>query len=199
MLPNVEISSAANAGGLSPGQKTEATKATQSQDVQATVKSAQDMVSSAVQKAAADKRADRVDTIDLKTQPSRETPATQKTANATKPSTRKYEKAGTKDQAEINFQVTREERDALVNYVSGKEDVKDMTEDEQETLQKVSERIQKMIENAEAKSTERGERLDKAVKEWYNRLTNGKDKAPINLTRLITLAAMGITDLSKID
>ncbi len=104
----------------------------------------------------------------------------------------------THDQAEINFQLTREERDVFLNAISGDESVEEMTKQEQETLQKTAERIEKLIEDADTRTAEGRERLDKAIKEWYTRLANGKHKPPTDLIRLIQAAAAGRTDLTYI-
>ncbi|MCD7896757.1 MAG: hypothetical protein LUG50_08805 [Planctomycetaceae bacterium] len=104
----------------------------------------------------------------------------------------------TQDQAEINFQLTREERDVFLNAISGDESVEEMTKQEQETLQKAAERIEKLIEEADTRTAEGRERLDRAVKEWYSRLANGKHKPPTDLLRLIQAAAAGKTDLSYV-
>lgn len=95
------------------------------------------------------------------------------------------------DQAEIGFQMTREEREVFLNAMSRQESPQDMTEEEQTTLQKVSERIEKMIEDSSTRNQEKLDRLDKAIKEWYNRLAGGKHKAPADLVRLIQQAAAG--------
>lgn len=94
-----------------------------------------------------------------------------------------------KDSAEINFQLTREEREVFVNALSGKEDPAEMTEQEQTILQRTAERIEKILDEANALDTENRERLDKAVKEWYTRLSNGKHEAPGDLLTLIRKAA----------
>ena len=96
-----------------------------------------------------------------------------------------------RDSAEINFQMTREERAVFVNAMSGKEDPADMTEEEQGTLQKVSERIEKLIEDAITRDTASRERVESAVKEWYSRLSNGKREPGQDLLYLIRQAAMG--------
>lgn len=130
--------------------------------------------------------------------------ATQQTALTTQPRQRTgttsiYDRPAARDSAEINFQLTLEERDVFLNAMSGQEDPASMTPEEQTTLQKVSERIEKLLEEAEGKSADRVDRLDKAIKEWYNRLSNGKHKAPADLVRLIRLSALGTGDLSKIE
>ncbi len=104
----------------------------------------------------------------------------------------------TKDEAEINFQLTREERDVFINAMSGNEPVKDMSEEEQQMLQKTAERIEKILEAVDTRTTEGRQRADAAIKEWYSRLANGKYKAPSDLVRLIQAAALGVDDLTKI-
>lgn len=104
--------------------------------------------------------------------------------------TRSFYKNG-QDQSEINFQLTREERDVFVNAISGDEDPEEMSEQEQETLQRVAERIEKLIEEAATRNTQKVERLEKAIKEWYTRLS-GKREAPADLIALIYRAAAGL-------
>lgn len=128
----------------------------------------------------------------------------QKAAQVTKAAADAKHKTGiyqkpAQDQAEINFQLTREERDAFINAISGQENPKDMTEREQTALQRAAERVEKLIEEATTRSTDRGERLDKAIKEWYSRLTNGKHKAPADLVRLIQQAAAGNLNFNSIE
>lgn len=94
------------------------------------------------------------------------------------------------DKAEINFQLTREEREVFVNALSGKEDPSEMSEREQTVLQKTAERIEKILDEARTFDTESRERLDKAVKEWYTRLSNGKHEAPADLLSLIRKASV---------
>ncbi len=129
---------------------------------------------------------------------------TQKTADSStqtpktgKPKTGSYPKqAG--DQAEINFQLTREERDAFLNAMSGQEDPSEMTEQEQSALQRASERIEKLLEDATTRQTDRTDRLDKAIREWYSRLSNGKYNAPPDLILFIQQAAAGNMNFKNI-
>lgn len=104
----------------------------------------------------------------------------------------------TRDEADINFQLTREERDVFINAISGAESVKDMSEEEQKTLQKTAERIEKILEAVDTRTEEGRQRADLAIKEWYSRLANGKFKAPSDLLRLIQAAALGQEDLTKV-
>lgn len=133
----------------------------------------------------------------------REAREAQKTAEGSpasrtaKSKTDTYLKQG-QDQAEINFQLTREERAVFLNAMSGREDPSEMTEEEQGTLQRASERIEKFIEEASTRRTDRSDRLEKAIKEWYTRLSNGKHKAPSDLVRLIQQAAAGNVDFKNI-
>ena len=102
-------------------------------------------------------------------------------------------RAATGDQAEINFQLTREEREAFLSAMTGRERVSEMSEGEQRLVEKVSERLEKLIETADAKDAASRERVDKAVKEWYLRLSNGKQPSSDLLT-LIRDAAAGKLD-----
>jgi hypothetical protein len=104
---------------------------------------------------------------------------------------RKVEAKG--DQAAINFQMSREEREVFLSAMTGRERVSDMSEDEQKLMEKSAERLDKLIEAADARDTASRERMDKAVKEWYIRLANGK-QPPTNLLTLIRQAAEGKLD-----
>lgn len=97
------------------------------------------------------------------------------------------------DQAEINFQMSREEREVFLSVMTGREKASEMSETEQKLMEKASERLDKLIEAATSRDTASRERMDKAVKEWYLRLSNGK-QPPANLLNLITQAANGELD-----
>jgi hypothetical protein len=94
------------------------------------------------------------------------------------------------DQAEINFQMSREEREVFLSAMSGREEVSEMSEAEQEMMERATERLDKLIEAASARDTASRERVDKAVKEWYLRLSNGK-QPPADLLTLIRQSAAG--------
>lgn len=97
------------------------------------------------------------------------------------------------DQADIAFQMTREEREVFLGYISGEEEIDQLTDQEKITLERVTERIEKLIEEADARSTKGRGRITLAMKEWYSRLANGK-QAPENLIDLIQRAAQGMMD-----
>lgn len=97
------------------------------------------------------------------------------------------------DQADIAFQMTREEREVFLGYVSGEEELSQLTDQEKITLERVAERIEKLIEQADARSTKGRNRINVAMKEWYSRLANGKE-APENLIDLIQRASQGMMD-----
>ena len=96
-----------------------------------------------------------------------------------------------KDQAELNFSLTREEKEVFVNAFSKDQDPATMSEDDQETLQKAAERISKFVEEAIAKKAENRKRIEKAVSEWYDKISNGEGKGPAELIHLLHQAAMG--------
>lgn len=95
------------------------------------------------------------------------------------------------DTADLGFLLNRQEREVFVNAISGRESPEEMSAEEQELLQKTSERIDKLIEDALSRTTENRERIDSAVKEWYSRLSNGKLEAGEDLLFLIRKAARG--------
>ncbi|MDR1745452.1 MAG: hypothetical protein LBS30_06840, partial [Planctomycetota bacterium] len=78
------------------------------------------------------------------------------------------------DQAAIAFQLTREERDVFLEYVTGEDDPDSLTDQEQLTLQRVTERLAKLIEEADARSVKGRGRVNVAIKEWFSRLSGGK-------------------------
>lgn len=198
MLPNIDVTTAATMGGSAPVTSS-ARRVETDQLVQEANRALQNLqIQQPQERQSSPSTADRAASTDAVTD-SQATEKTQQTGKAGKPGTRTYDRNGNRDQAEINFQLTRDERDVFLNAMSGREDPQEMTEDEQNTLQKVSERLEKLIEEATAKETERVERLERAVKEWYSRLSNGKHKAPADLIRLISQAAMGVVDLSKLE
>lgn len=196
MLPNMDVTNAAGLGGATP---TPAKRQETDQLVQEAYRNLQNLREQSPAPQPKDDVPASASTSDAVTD-AKATESTQQVARTPRSgTTRIYERTGQRDSAEINFQMTLEEREVFLNAMSGKEDPADMTEDEQTTLQKVSERIEKLLEEAEGKSSDRVDRLDKAIKEWYNRLSNGKHKAPADLVRLIRLSAVGTGDLSKVD
>lgn len=96
------------------------------------------------------------------------------------------------DRVEINFSLSREERDAFVTAFSSKQDPAVMSEEEKATLRKASERISSFIDDAIARNTDNRERVEKAMKEWYSRITHGE--SPADLVDLLRKAAMGNLD-----
>lgn len=98
------------------------------------------------------------------------------------------------DQVEINFQLTMEERDAFLAAFSSKQDPATMSPEEKETLQKASERISKYIEEAISRNRDNRERVEKAVGEWYSRMSRGERDGPADLVQLLRQAAMGNLD-----
>lgn len=111
----------------------------------------------------------------------------------TRHETDRFKKPAGQDQAELKMQLTREEREVFLNAISGRESTSEMSEEEQRLLQKTTERIEKMLEEADARDAQTRERVDKAVKEWYTRLSNGK-QPPGDLLTLIRQAAAGTLD-----
>lgn len=98
------------------------------------------------------------------------------------------------DQADIAFQLNREEREVFrAAFTEGKRPA-DMTADERDTLRQASDRISQLVDDAIAKNAENRERVEKAVHEWYGRLVQGEGRAPGELIRLLHQAAMGELD-----
>ncbi len=114
-------------------------------------------------------------------------------AARTETDVRRRAAARTGDQAEINFQMSREEREVFLSAMSGRESVSEMSEEEQRLMERASERLEKLIEAADARDAASRERMDKAVKEWYLRLSNGK-QPPADLLTLIRQASQGLLD-----
>ena len=97
------------------------------------------------------------------------------------------------DQADIAFQLTREERDVFLDYVTGETDSESLTDQEEITLQRVTERLSKLIEEADARSAKGRNRINAAMKQWFSRLSGGKE-VPAHLIDLIQQAAQGKMD-----
>lgn len=98
-----------------------------------------------------------------------------------------------KDQVEINFSLTREEREAFTTAFSSKQDPAKMSEEENTTLKAASERISKFIDEAISRNSDNRERIEKVMGEWYSRMTQGK-QGPVDLVNLLRQAAMGNLD-----
>jgi hypothetical protein len=98
-----------------------------------------------------------------------------------------------RDQVELNFHLTLEERDAFQAAFGSKQNPDVMSPEEKETLQKAAERISSYIDEAIARNSDNRERVEKAVGEWYSRLTKGESK-PMDLINLLRQAAMRTLD-----
>lgn|GEM_PF-2844319 len=98
------------------------------------------------------------------------------------------------DLIELNFSLTREERDAFIQAFSDKQDPATMTQEEKDNLQSASERIAKYVEETIAKNTERRERVEKAVGEWYSRISKRELEGQFDLLELLEKAASGQID-----
>lgn len=197
MLPNLDVTSAAGLGGVTPAPAKRNETDPLTQDAYRNMQNIREQpVPPVPETDTASSQDKKVTEIRTKASEATQT-ATQPTAR--RPGTRSYDRYSARDSAEINFQMTLEEREIFLSAMSGQEDPTDMTQEEQTVLQNVSERIEKLLEEAETKSTDRGDRIDRAIKEWYNRLSNGKHKAPADLVRLIRLSAMGTGDLSNVE
>ncbi len=98
------------------------------------------------------------------------------------------------DQVELNFSLSLEERDAFISAFSNKQDPATMTKEERDTLESAAERITKFVEETVAKNSERRERVEKAVSEWYSRITKRELEGPFDLVDLLRKAASGQLD-----
>ncbi len=198
MLPTIDPTNSAASVAVqtqpqTPTRRLDAEKALEAYNLQTAAADAEKAAAASQQVDAAGQKADTAGEAQ-KTAPS----PSRKAAAESKPKTDVYLRPG-QDQAEINFQLTREEREAFINAISGQEKPEDMAEEEQTALQRAAERVEKLIEEALTRSTDRGERLDKAIKEWYTRLTNGKYKAPPDLISLIQQAAAGNVNFKNLE
>ncbi|MCD8350246.1 MAG: hypothetical protein LUC93_06510 [Planctomycetaceae bacterium] len=97
------------------------------------------------------------------------------------------------DQAEIAFQMTREEREVFTSYVSGEETIDQMSEAEKRMLERVAERLERLIAEADTRTETGRKRMDLALREWYQRLAGGK-QSPEHLIDLIQMATQGRMD-----
>ncbi|MDR0363085.1 MAG: hypothetical protein LBJ46_10450 [Planctomycetota bacterium] len=96
-----------------------------------------------------------------------------------------------KDIFELSFHLTQEERDSLVKAFSKGEA---LAEREQSTLRSTAERISKAIEETLAQRSEKRERVEKAVSEWYSKIAKGEARQPLELVKLLRMAALGQFD-----
>lgn len=189
MLPNIDATTAPNVTSAAPAPAKRSESEQLVQDAYKVQQKIQDQLAGKTdQKSAADST--KASTVEQVKQGQKQ---------GGKIGTRVYDGVLTKDEAKINFQMTRDERAVFLNYANGEEDVSEMSQEERDTLQKVSERLETLIENAQTRNTERTEKLEKAIKEWYYRLSNGKATPPTDLLSLIRQAAAGFEDFSKLD
>ncbi len=178
MLPNIDpaaASPAANVGATQQTRRVEVDKALEAYKASATPKVEERRVGREAREAARTAEA-----------------ATATQQVRTKTGSTDVVKRG-EDQAEIAFQMTREEREVFTSYISGDETVDQMSEAEQRTLERVSERLERLIEEADARSETGRKRMNLALREWYQRLAGGK-QSPENLIDLIQMATQGRMD-----
>jgi len=97
-----------------------------------------------------------------------------------------------KDKVELNLTLSREEREAFATAFSGH--AKEMTPEEKSVLEQAAERLSAFIEEAITKNADNRERVEKAVSEWYSRLSRGEPRTSDDLIRLLRQAAMGDLD-----
>lgn len=98
------------------------------------------------------------------------------------------------DQATFNMSVTREERDALVAALSGGDEAKSLSQEEKETARAAADRISKHLDDAMAKNAESRAKVEKAVTEWYAKLSRGEQRSATELIDLLHKAAAGLLD-----
>ncbi len=100
-----------------------------------------------------------------------------------------------RDRVEFNLQLTREERDAFaVAFAAEEEERAELTAEEREVVRKASERIVKYLDESIARSKENREKMEKAVGEWYSRLSKGESWGGTDLLQLFRRAAAGEFD-----
>lgn len=100
----------------------------------------------------------------------------------------------TQDQVEINFTLSPEERDVFNAALTSEETPPPLSPEEKATLKKASERLSKFIEGAVSKNGERRDRVEKAMTEWYSRISKNELKGPSDLIQLLHSAASGGLD-----
>ena len=102
-----------------------------------------------------------------------------------------------RDQAEMAFSLTAEERDALVKTVAAarRDESAELSPQEQETLRQTAERIAKAVDETIAKNNDKRQFVEKAVSEWYTKLSNGEAVEPFELIKLLRDAAVGKLDV----
>lgn len=100
-----------------------------------------------------------------------------------------------RDQVDIHFTLSREEREAFAAALSNRKNPDgEMTEEEKQTVQKASERITKFIDATIARNQQSREKVEKAVSEWYSKLSRDEPSGPFDLIQLLREAAMGNLD-----
>lgn len=100
-----------------------------------------------------------------------------------------------RDQVEIHFALSREEREAFAAALSSQGNpAETMTEEEKRTVQKASERITKFIDDTVARNQKSREKVESAVSEWYSKMSRGEPRGPFDLIQLLRAAAMGNLD-----
>lgn len=97
----------------------------------------------------------------------------------------------TQDQVEINLALSPEERDVFSTALTSEET---LSPEEKATLKKASERLTKFINDAVSKNGERRDRVEKAMTEWYSRISKNELKGPSDLIQLLHSAASGGLD-----
>lgn len=95
------------------------------------------------------------------------------------------------DQVTINLSLSPEEKDAFGKAFSDKGNLSTMSEEEKQALKEASERIGKFIDDTVSKNQDKREKVEKAVREWYSRITKGKETGPTEFISLLRAAAMG--------
>lgn len=97
-----------------------------------------------------------------------------------------------RDQVEIQFVLSREEREAFAAALSSQGNpAETMTEEEKQTVKKASERISKFIDDTAARNQKSREKVESAVSEWYSKMSRGEPRGPLDLIQLLRAAAMG--------
>lgn len=122
--------------------------------------------------------------------------AVTKPASPTSRSTRIYGVRGRTDQTELGFTLSADEREAFIDAFVDRKSPAEMSPEEKDTIQKASERITNFVDETIARNNGKREQVEKAVGEWYSRISRGELDSSTDLINLLRLAATG--DLDKL-
>jgi DUF4097 and DUF4098 domain-containing protein YvlB len=99
-----------------------------------------------------------------------------------------------RDEASLALALTQEEKAVLLAVFSEGRTPASLTPEEKDAFHLASERIQDLIDQTLTRSQSHKARIEKALEEWFSRLTQGKNQGPLDLINLFHQAASGELD-----